>query len=295
MKGKNVLGKTRAAGGMPAIELKDITPQYAKAYGFCKAQLVINGKPTHKVIVLKDGQFIETQGVRYKILPHEMVIEVADSVAKRMGLKPFEDAVAHGMQLKTADFAPHALLGRNGWHMFAFYTWGEIGVNDRDKMHYGLMVQNSIDGAFRFGAGFMSFRGLCENMVYARKIALTEKESQNLLSHSERAIPDMQVLEDAIGRAAEYGKKIIVGYKRLMQKQINTQIARKLASAVPKKDLPDYIYNKEKRKIRLTKKPSLWVTYNDITEKIWHSNNELLTKEEKYEKLHKVLAPIAGW
>jgi len=40
---------------------------------------------------------------------------------------------------------------------------------------------------------------------------------------------------------------------------------------------------------------SMWETYNDVTEAVWHSGNTSdTTKRRKYKKLHRVMPPADG-
>ena len=52
--------------------------------------------------------------------------------------------------------------------------------------------------------------------------------------------------------------------------QINQRIAENLAKTVPGRYLPSYIKVKE-NKVKLTEKANLWEAFNELTERIWHT------------------------
>jgi len=171
--------------------------------------------------------------------------------------------------------------------MYVFPKEYDVGGK---PINIGFVARNSIDGKWAFSASVMSFRKICQNMMYhlvkSRELGRVSGEELNLTPGSNQlqtisAISkrhtklltndNLKVVRDSIQSVVDSGLDIIQKYRELAKYKLNQEIANVIAKSMPKtitKEI-DWI-DLDKDKIKFDKKTTQWKAFNDLTEKLTH-------------------------
>ena len=288
-------------------------------YGFEVGRIFYqSGKETGYKAILnsRTGKIIHVASDKYKLLPNEVVLEMANEVADEMGLVPFKTVVESIADWKTwksrtlnaggksytkhkkagrvlvneIPGSAHVLLDSNCTNMFAFYKMPEIvNMDKNEQFHFGLAVRNSIDGTSKLSIDGFSYRFICQNMSVATIQQIAKVNEIDALRR--RHTINLEVTPSNLKTRMEFVvhkiKDLQKVYGRWMVEELNKDIVTKLGRTIPVTYLPEYI-QVEKKKVTLTADPTptKWKTYNDITAEVWHRPVELKTKQILFEKLH---------
>jgi len=209
------------------------------------------------------------------VLPNELALETADIVARSLHAERLK--VSYGShvdtEVKTRMYATYIMPER-------FESIGGTRVNT------GFCIRNAIDGTLAFGVEGFTYREACKNGVligsktlarfYRMHTAKFEIHGERIIAVVERVVQDMdQILEQ---------------YAKLDAMKLNREIAEKLVeSRLYRKHLPPYIET-EKKKLVSFEPATLWQTYNDITQLIWHNAEINMTiKHAQFRELHRAM------
>lgn len=258
----------------------------------------------------KKEKIVAIPRVGYKLLPNEVVLDVANQVADSVNLQPFKLITDSVEDWKT--FAPkskyykskkvghklvqsiagdtHALIDDEATRMFAFYVLPKLEIMDKnEEMNFGICVRNSVDGTSGLAIDGFTFRHVCQN-ASLMTLAQVVKSGQQVgikRRHTKKLDISLGNLEDWVRQVVGQMGKVKNLYANWMVQELNKDTVFKLGRSLPVKYLPDFI-NVEKKKVTLTADPipTMWKTYNIVTAKIWHEPVELKTKQLLFEKLH---------
>jgi len=250
-------------------------------YDVEEAEVWFRDEKTRYKAILREGELVAIVSKRYKLLPNELVLEVAREVAEEV----------NAVQLKKRGL----LFNKEQTRMYAnFVILEPIKVEDNDLVYPGFTITNSIDASLAFTSVGFTFRSLCENGVflgYSKLIAFHRR-------HTSRFDIDKVALKRIILSTIEYSKETIKLYKKMTDIMLNEEIAKSLAEHLPAYMLKDYMKIKTKivdgqreREIKiLNYDVSLWNIYNVLTARIWRQNNPDKVKC-LCNRLHKAVIP----
>ena len=165
-------------------------------------------------------------------------------------------------------------------------------------MYIGVSIHNSIDGSKAFGAGIFTFRQACSNMVivagqknwsikYSRMDHGKTLETVNK-RHTATIDPQTFKLKTVIAQVMTKAQDIIKAYEQLATEKATQKLFEKLRkSRLSKNVLPDYIADEN---VQAPENLTVWETYNDITEQIWHNTkSDMTSKTFAYDTIHKAI------
>jgi len=247
-------------------------------YQLLQAPIFFNAAPTKYKAILRENKLVTITGRDYYLFPNEEALKIGDEAAKLAGLEPFEKINAYGMKK-----VGHALLNEQETQMRAMYILENRAAIDGEELNIGVNVFNSIDKSTAFGCSLFSYRYICGNgVIYGQEEIFTIRRIHS--SGFQQIIEDLKAKILAV---MERGIDILDAYNQMAQQELNEELAEKLKrSRLSKKVLPDYLKEEEAHLQDLT----VWTTYNDITELIWHNRaSDLKTKTHQFQVLHQVI------
>lgn len=285
-------------------------------YGLEMVPILHNGEDTGRRFVRQDGNYIADVSDRYKLLPNERAVEVADKVAEDLGAKPF-DKHTGDWYIELDD---HVFQDEERRRVHALYSFDAKQVGD-SNLDYGFAVHNSIDKSLAFNVSLFTFRHACANMV---TIGINGQgmnfDNREVLAHHKQKHTqalDVENLELLIRSALTMVDDVHETYEEWRDEFLRVEDVKQLVRYFrnSKKTLPDWMEkvaeeieaqqaaaaeNNERftdddaDDIIRDRMPNttVWENYNDLTENIWHddgSNDK--TKMRKFDKLHRVHAP----
>lgn len=276
-------------------ELDNTWGQYKLAEG----KIGYNGLSTGYKAIFKDNKVVHIASEKYTLYPNEEAVKVADEVAIEVGAVPFDKftgnwfvkADKHVFNTGKNDNQTHALYAINGL----------FDIGGGDTIHMGFAVHNSIDGSMGFSVGAYTFRNACKNMVFmgfkGKGMRFDDRESLAHIyqKHSSGLSVNPTVLKQAMLNVIQQSKGILEQYRLWKNQELKIEVARRLARKMPAKYLPEYIQVNAENKadVQLLKAPTIWDTYNDITQVIWHNDKtQYAAKKNQFDNLHKALAVI---
>jgi hypothetical protein len=279
-------------------------------YGLYEYPLVFNNRETKHKAIVKNNSIVTIVKTRYKLIPNEKVIEVADEAAKLAGLVPF-DKFSGKWIMKFGKDESHVI--KDNWKIHALYASEEPYIvktkyGDEDEMYMGVAVHNSIDRTMGFTGGIFTFRAACRNVVLSAGMKNWSYDynrndhGKTIESFYKRHTKSMEVLAEnllpTLTNLMERSLIIKDTYNEMAKRKINLQIMQEIrATKMPKKLYPEYI-PPPKVPIETVPDVTQWQMYNDFTEKIWHNDKaEMTSKLLQFKYLHQVLpfevAPVA--
>lgn len=238
------------------------------------------------------GKPIYVARSQYRVLPNEEAKIVADKAADLVGAVPIEQTDLFRGKSET--------YVQKQYQMRAIYVFPEkVQINGGDKLDYGFVVRNSIDGTMSFGVGGFTFRQICTNAVlFGYKGLGIERTLDTLYKRHTKSLielMDEKLLKNEIILSAEATQELMRHYRQWNQIQLEEDMAKRIVKKLelPKRYIPAYINVDEKEPTRvqqLLNHPSVWEFYNNVTDPIWHNEDlGIEGKEHMYDKLHKVL------
>jgi len=251
-----------------------------KEYGIVQAQLLYQGESSGYKAIIKDGTLVAIVSTGYKTLPNDIAIEVANSVAKEIGAKPFKCRYWAGK---------HVTFNNAGTRVYAtFIMPEEFKITSRDSCHIGFTVQNSIDGTLAFSASGFTYRELCSNgvMFGYRKLAYYYRK------HTKGFDVQRELIKEAIRSVINDLYGTINNYVKLTKLKLNREIAEEIAKArfISRKFLPGYIEVEKRKLVSFDPNVTQWQVYNDLTEAIWHNTKASIdSKRAQFNVLHRII------
>lgn len=274
-------------------------------YGLREYPLEFNtGESGHKAIV-KDVDGVEALVAivknRYKLIPNERVVKVADEAAEMAGLVPFDKF--KGPWIIPMRNNDHVI--RTGWKIHALYASNEPFFVETqhgdDEMYVGVAVHNSIDRTMGFTAGSFTFRKACSNVVLSAGMKDWSYD-YNRLDHGktieylyQRHTKGMEIvaenLKEILLTMMERSQVIMDTYNQMAKLKINKSIMEGIRKTpMPKKLYPEYIPAPKVPLTDVVPDVTQWRMYNDFTQAIWHNQKaQMNSKLSQFKYLHTVL------
>ena len=243
-----------------------------KKYNIFEQPLYYNNKPTPYKAIIKDGRVVAVTGLRYKLIPNELALEIANQTAEAVGAQPFT----------VPGRVSNVLFNFEKTRMLAFYRLPTLELDWGGRLVAGYTVYNSIDGSMGFGCSVFTFRVACLNVVWSMVRGLAFKFPLKIY-HKHTAGLRLEKIEETIKTVTGLTKQLLLAYKKMEQIKTSEELLNKLVeNGLPKKLLPKNIEEK-----------TLWETYNDITAAIWHNQKtDVTTKTRHFNALHQTLLPL---
>lgn len=271
-------------------------------YNMREEYLTRDGKDTGCKSIVKDDANVAILKEDYKLLPNEEMVAVADDVATLLGAVPFDKFT--GDWFCRTD--KHVFLtGENKAQGHALYSFNQpVDIGGGDMINIGFALHNSIDGSMGFSVGTYTFRHQCSNMVFmgyrGKGMKFDDREvlAHVYKKHSKNLDIDRVALANIVKAVVAKGQDILEQYRQWKNEELKIDIAKRLVKRLPKKYIPEYISVTEaemldgtvQTKVELLKAPTIWETYNDITQVIWHnSDTQYSSKKGQFDSLHQAL------
>jgi len=248
------------------------------SYGIQQAPLVYNNEESNWKAILKSGKMVAILGSNYQVLPNDVALKAAESVARSVGAEPFKPKFA----------SSNAVFSESGTRLYAMYISTNSHSVGGEKIHTGFTIGNAIDGTLAFSCGGFTFRSVCSNGVM-----LGYKQLEHYYrKHTSGFAVDIASVTVAVKTVLNEMEKVLENYAKLQLIQLNRDIAKKIAESrlISRKVIPDYIETKKSKLIGFDAKISLWQTYNDITREIWHNDGTHIdSKRVQFQILHRII------
>jgi hypothetical protein len=284
----------------PTIAFAKSDDTWAK-HDLSQMPIRVNGESTGYKAIVRTGAvpgLVAITHQTYKLYPHEEALAVADDLAKVVGAKRLDKLPRVGHQFLIHGQAnrdsvrvnAHTSFSTHGNRMNAFYLLDdEFSIEKKDTVRLGFSVHNAIDGSRTFGADGFTYRTICTNGVIVRDKSIAWLR----FVHSKNMDISRKNMGESLGLLVERTRQLVRIYKEWSDLELEKKTAEQLVSRIPDKYLPDFIETEKKKFSRILGSHSLWDTYNAITQPLWHGKGEMVYKENIYERLHRVLVPLA--
>lgn len=310
--------------GQAELEAGDAVQTWPE-FGLEMVPVVMDDVDTGRRLIRRNGDYVADVTDSYKLLPNERAVEATNQVASDLGAIPFhewerEDDRNDGWFIKLDD---HVYQDQQRRRVHALYAW-DSGTVGQDDMEYGFAVHNSIDGSLGFNVALFSFRHACQNMTHIGTNSFAQ--SRSLGVESERAVlsaeqhkhtSGLEVDVDALAQRVEDTLMLVDDvnetYNQWREDVIQPTHVDSLIRRFPYKDLPgwakdiadaldaaaenedldgtDELTAERRAKIIRGETPdeTIWDTYNDMTQAIWHDDRTSdNSKRRKFNQVHNV-------
>lgn len=267
-----------------------------KQYGLSEKKVRLFGSEDYKAII-KDKKLVMMTGKDYALLPNEELVKAADSAALELGAVPFDKFT--GKWFHKTD--KHVFYTKSDRQVHALFTFNDpIEIGKGDTVHLGFAAHNSIDGSLGMAIGAFTFRNACSNMVFMgyrnNKMAFDDRSTIAYVynKHTKNLSINLNSLKFNIKNVVSQARMILDQYKLWVTEELKEEVAKTLVKKLSKKYLPGYIkVDKKTKKVEITEKHSMWETYNDLTQQIWHNQKtDYQTKKYYFDQVHKSMMPL---
>jgi len=221
------------------------------------------GGMTRYKAIFKNGEYQDLVGRAYAVYPHEAIDKIVSELAKDVGFHIKDTNFTHGGKAKY-------------WEVMS-ERFDNFKIKDSfekdDEVAVGAVIRNGIGVGIALGADLFTYRLSCLNGAVARG-----KDIGTISIHHVGAIDVIKTkFVQGLTQIFEQSRKLADYYQQSVYIKINKRIAERFASQLPDKYLPNFI---EVDTNKLTGKQEvylrdnnvdLWRGFNDMTEKLWHS------------------------
>jgi hypothetical protein len=226
-------------------------------YGLIQAPLLYKGSRIPMKAILKNDKVVSIVGRGYKLLPNNVVTQVAEKIASIYQLEKSSFPRVGGI---------YERLEYGG--LRGFWTLvlpDEYKVED-ETLHLGFQLRNSEDGRLSFGADLFTYRVACANGAIVKSGHLAIKTA---FKHTKGLEIDEAKLQQIIFNLINSGEAVLERYKEMMRVKLNEEIFERL-KRIPKKYFPE-IFRAKELQAELIEATTKWELYNDLTANIWHN------------------------
>src|SRR6266699_1861164 len=286
----------------PTIGFGKTDDTWAK-YDLSQMPIKINGDSTRYKAIVRTGAtpgLVAITHQTYALYPHEEALAVAEDLAKLVNATRLDKLPQGGHQFLVRGqnlereggirLHAHTSFSTHGNRMNAFYLLNEdFEIEHGDKVRLGFSIHNAIDGSRTFGADGFTYRAVCTNGAIIRDKSIAWLR----FIHSKHMDVSRKNMQTSLGHLVERTKQLVRIYQEWSYLELERKTAEQLVQRIPDKYLPDFIETEKKKFSRILGHHNLWDTYNAITQPLWHANGEMVYKENIYERLHRVLVPLA--
>lgn len=290
-----------------------------KQYGIKSVNLIYNGIPSQRQLIVRDGEPIEVFTDRYQLLPNQEMLQIADKMATVFKAKPAHLAPRDWFYMKPKD---HVIYNKKQTQCAAIYLFdAKYEVAKDDFVKLGFVCRNSIDGTTAFSVAAFDFRTICENMMMhiasaqmfqnARGdyLGLADSQLEKIRDHQTQTIAAIvkkhtQKLQPEFVQASfqtviEKAKEILKHYRQMTKLKMTQEKAQRILDVMPTSvstslEWLEDNYDKDKWKIK--KVPSGltdWEAFNSITETLTKGKKLSFKSTLKYmKKTDQIFAPM---
>jgi hypothetical protein len=242
-------------------------------YKLYQAPVRFMGKDTRYKAIIKDSQLAAIVGKTYKLLPNEVVVEVAKEMADKVGAVPFKEK-------------ENVIYNKRSSRVFVSYILQDKeDIIGNDKVHPGFTLQNSIDATLAFSCSGFTYRTVCENGVmvgFRRLSAFYRKHTSGLEIEKDK-------IEKMVENTLKDTEQVLKAYAIMAQEKLTEEIAKNIAK-LSRPLRPEYITVKKGELVEFDQTKTLWDVYNDITAAIWHNAKfDIDGKVGRFDLLHKLI------
>ncbi|MCK5600914.1 hypothetical protein KAR91_03535 [Candidatus Pacearchaeota archaeon] len=294
-------------------EIMDSFPQY----NLSAERIIRNGTPANTQLIVKDEKVVHAFTERYKVLPNEEALKVAEMIREECGLVYASD-MKKEWNFHTA--IPKMLGNVNRAITTLLIDPKEVNLAagtkyEDDYIRLGIGIGNSIDGTSSLKAFGFTFRKLCGNYAFHLfHLGKTKIEAdinpaamnsakvlnKSIFIHSKNI--DIKTFEESVRNVLGQGQLIVKRYQamkieELLEKQA-LELARRMPTSALKKaeDLKWLKWDKKKgAQFVKTAKVDKFQAFNDITAALTHNEDlSYRVKMNGFKRLDKILvAPSA--
>jgi hypothetical protein len=226
-------------------------------HGLIQAPLLYRGSRIPMKAILKNDKVVSIVGRGYKLLPNNVVTQVAEKIASIYQLEKSSFPRVGGINER---------LEKNGLRGFWTMILPDEYKIDDETLHLGIQLRNSEDGRLSFGADLFTYRTICANGAIVKTGHLAIKTT---FKHTKQLEINEVKLKEMIFKLIDSGEAVLERYREMMQIKLNEEIFERL-KRIPKKYFPEVFQAKELR-ADLIEATTEWELYNGLTANIWHN------------------------
>ncbi len=262
-------------------------------YELHEYHLKVNNRHTPYKLIMKQSKPVAIVTSRYKLLPNEEALKVADEIALEMGAVKFNEFRGR-WYARTGN---HVLYNRRKTQMHSLYAFNEpVQIAPDDTIQLGFSIHNSIDGTMGFGAGTFTFRNACANMFMMgfKGHSMNFDDRLTLAYIYHKHTKNMEVARDKIKSILQAivnrGMEVVATYRAMTERKITEQNAKKIAESLPKVAVQNAMPYFDAKDMTLKAQPTEWTVFNDTTQWIWHNpKTQLETKLRQMKAVEQIL------
>lgn len=295
-------------------EVLDSYPQY----NLVAERIIRDGVAANTQLIIKDDHVVHTFTEKYKVLPNEEALKVADTVRKEAGLVWAKDMKKDWKGPLTI---PQYLGKMNGAITSLLIDPKEVNLSagtkfDDDWIRFGIGIGNSINGTSSLKAYGFTFRQICANFAFhffhlgALKVEAevdtgkfndAKVLNKQVFIHSKNI--NIEMFEESVKEVLKAGKLIVKRYQAMRVEELLEKQALEIARRMPKTVLKkashpiDWLKWDKKKGAQFVKgvKVNKYDAFNDVTDALTHYEDiSYRVRMNGFKRLDKILvAPAA--
>jgi len=281
-----------------------------KQYKIKSVNLIYNGLPTQRQLIVRDGEPIEVFTDRYQLLPNQEMLQIADKMATVFEAKPAHLAPRDWFYMKPKD---HVIYNKDQTQCAAIYLFDkkyEVAKDDFVKL--GFVCRNSIDGTTAFSVAAFDFRTICQNMMMhiasaqmfqntaGDYLGLSNVQLEKIRNHQTQTIAAIvkkhtkklqpEFVQSSFQTVIEKAKEILKHYREMTKLKMTQEKAQRILDVMPTSVSTSLNWlegNYDTDKWKIKKVPSGltdWEAFNSITETLTKGKKLSFKSTLKYMK-----------
>lgn len=221
-------------------------------YGIESEFLELNGVQTNQQVITQNGKFVASLDGKYTILANEEVTNAIPEICERTGLVPMDMPTQNWFHKKPkGQYVYKNKYGATTKSLWFLTSPEPLTFADGSKYFKGVVLKNSTDGAWIFGADEFIYRQMCAN-------AIPMFRKQRQLQFSEDIAENAKKVNEQIANEQQYIRTNAVYRRHTRSLEID--------SAIESIELLVAEHNPERfdmlQKIAVDKKQAVWIANN---------------------------------
>ncbi len=268
-----------------------------KKHGYVTARIDYKGKPTRYRGVFKDTELIFIPSKRYKLLPHEVVLEALDRLVKEGELTPISisNGTLGGTRRNIFYVAPIEGVTDWGKQMYASFKYRERRLNGEDVV-IGAAVFNSVDGTLRLGVRSFAHWPKSGTTIFFRNVNRATLLATYHGKHLASLEVDPERLAELVKKVMEGADTLLPVFRQWKKERLTEAVANEVLKRLPTKYVKPYVetiddsHGTPTATLDTKSTLSLWDFYQGVSEAIWHGvRAKFKTRLLLFDKLHEAL------
>ncbi|MCK5604532.1 DUF932 domain-containing protein [Candidatus Pacearchaeota archaeon] len=264
----------------------DIVKDEFKRWALQELPILLDGKPSGNKAIFQNGDLAHIASSRYTLIPNETVLEVMDELAAQVGAKKFHEFTGQWYCKTDTHYV------QDGHRIHALYAFDEpVEVAPGDTVQMGWSAHNSIDGSCSLHGGIFQFRHACSNMFllgYKSNMGMSFDDRKVLDKYYQRHVgelPDWAEFQNRVELLIKQCRAKLEMFRISVEVETNQDFANSIIRQLPRKVWPSYVdlavQERETDPLVavLTGSHTVWGTFNDLTEAIWHDPKTGMTRK----------------